>query len=406
MEHDFTTLPDRRGTGSSKWEAMLADNPDVADDVIPLSVADMEFLTPTPIKAALHRLIDATALGYTDPTDGFYDACISWQERRHGWKPEKEWVVTSPGVVPALYTAVRACTDPGDGIIIQPPVYYPFSTAIEKTGRMLVENPLVCDGTSWRMDFEGLETLAHDARTKAIIVCSPHNPVGRVWTEEELARLIAICSDAGIYLLCDEIHNDLIMPGHMHRTLLSLASTDQARHIIVFTSCSKTFSLAGTQGSVAYIPGDGLRSAYKAAYEAQGLFQLNAFAYPALIAAYNECEGWLDELIGIVMRNYTLLEDRLDGRLGGLSVHPLEGTYLAWVDFSAWGMDCRLRERLLRTHAQLYLDSGALFGTGGASFERFNIACPTWALEAALARLEGAYGTDAFEEARKGRNGS
>lgn len=406
MDYDFTTLPERRGTGSSKWEAMLADNPGVAADIVPLSVADMEFLTPGPIRAALHGLIDSTSLGYTDPTDAFYDACISWQGRRHGWNPEREWIVTSPGVVPALHTAINACTAPGDGVIIQPPVYYPFATAVERTGRTLMRNPLVLDGTSWRMDFEGLERLAHDGRAKAIIVCSPHNPVGRVWTEGELARLIAICSDAGIRILCDEIHNDLIMPGHTHRTLLSLASADQAEHIIVFTSCSKTFSLAGVQGSVIYIPGDALRAAYRAAYGAQGLFQLNAFAYPALTAAYNECEGWLDALIGIIMQNHALLEDRLDGKLGGLSVHPLEGTYLAWVDFSAWGMDCRIRERFLRTHAQLYLDGGILFGEEGAPFERFNIACPARVLDAALARLEDAYGTAAFEEARQERSRS
>lgn len=406
MDYDFTTLPERCGTGSSKWEAMLADNPDVASDVIPLSVADMEFLTPDPIKAALHRLIDSTSLGYTDPTDAFYDACISWQERRHGWKPQREWIVTSPGVVPALYTAVNACSEKGDGIIIQPPVYYPFSAAVERAGRSLVRNPLVFDGASWRMDFAGLEELVRDGRVKAIIVCSPHNPVGRVWTEEELARLVAICSDAGIYILCDEIHNDLVMPGHTHRTLLSLASAAQAERIIVLTSCSKTFSLAGTQGSVVYIPGNDLRTAYETAYEAQGFFQLNAFAYSALIAAYNGCEGWLDGLIGTVMQNYALLKDRLDGKLGGLLVHPLEGTYLAWVDFSFWGMDSRIREQFLHGQAQLYLDSGALFGEEGVSFERFNIACPTWALDAALTRLEDAYGTDAFEEARQGRSGS
>ncbi len=402
MTFDFETLPARRGTGSSKWDAMLSDDPTVGEDIVPLSVADMEFVTPQPIKDALHRLIDSTSLGYTDPTDAFFDAVISWQQRRHGWTPKREWIVTSPGVVPALYTAVRGLTEPGDGVIIQPPVYYPFTMAVERTGRTVLRNPLIKTDDGYRIDFEGLERLANSGSAKAIILCSPHNPVGRVWTEEELGRLLAICSDVGLYILCDEIHNDLIMPGYTHRTLLSLATEEQAERILVCTSCSKTFSLAGTQGSTIFIPGEEMRSRYEAAHQSQGLFQLNAFAYAALTAAYNECEDWLDELIDVLARNYSLLVERLHGRLGGLRVLKLEGTYLPWVDFGAWGMDAELRERFLHHEARLYLDSGKMFGDEGADYERFNIACPTWVLEAALDRLEAAYGSPAFEAARNG----
>ncbi len=393
MAYDFETLPARRGTGSLKWDAMLSDNPEVGEDVVPLSVADMEFVTPEPVKRALIDLVESTPLGYTSPTQAFFDACISWQRRRHGWAPEQEWIVTSPGVVPSLYTAVNAFSEPGDGIIIQPPVYYPFSMAVEQTGRTLVKNPLIRTAEGYRIDFAGLDRLAHERTAKAIILCSPHNPVGRVWTADELRRMLDICTDAGLYIICDEIHNDLVMPGYEHRTLLSLASAEQARRILVCTSCSKTFSLAGTQGSVIYIPHEQTRERYQAAYAAQGLFQLNAFAYPALIAAYNECAGWLDALIGVIVRNVALLEARLNGRLGGLSVEKLEGTYLPWVDFSAWRMDAEEREMFLHREAQLYLDSGRLFGDEGAQFERFNVACPTWVLEAALDRLEAAWRT-------------
>lgn len=399
MPYDFETLPERRGTGASKWEAMLSDNPDLADDVVPLSVADMEFATPEPIKNALHRLIDETTLGYTEPTDAFYDSCIAWQERRHGWKPERDWIVTSPGVVPALFTAVRAFTDEGDGVIIQPPVYYPFSMAIERTGRTILRNPLIEVDGSYRIDFDSLDRIAHSPEAKAIIICSPHNPVGRVWSEEELLRMVEICSDAGLVILCDEIHNDLILPGHVHHTLLKLATPEQARRIAVFTSYSKTFSLAGTLGSVIYIPDESLRKRFEDQHASEGFFGLNAFAFRSLIAAYDECEGWLDALIPVIDRNYRLLVDTLDGKLGGLRVIPLEGTYLPWVDFSAWGMDADDREMFLHKEAQLYLDGGAMFGEEGASFERFNIACPTWVLEDALERLSAAY--ERLHDARK-----
>lgn len=391
MAFDFTTLPDRRNSGSSKWNAMLAIEPDALRDVVPLSVADMEFVTPKPIIDALQNLVSATSLGYTEPTDAFFEACISWQRRRHAWEPRKEWACLSPGVVPALHTAVNAFTDPGDAVIIQPPVFYPFSMAIEHTGRTIARNPLVLDDNGYSIDFEGLEQLAFDPRTKAIIFCSPHNPVGRVWTEDELKRVMGICCDAGLTILCDEIHNDIIMPGRTHTTMLSLVTPEQAEHIVVFTSWSKTFNLAGTQGSVIYIPNDELRERYQKAYTSQGMFSLNAFAYQAAIAAYNECEGWLDELLGVIEANYKLMVERLDGHLGGLKVMPLEGTYLPWVDFSSWNMTADERERFLQDEAHLYLDGGKMFGDEGAAFERFNIACPTWVLENALERLAAAY---------------
>ena len=196
------------------------------------------------------------------------------------------------------------------------------------------------------------------------------------------------------------------MPGHTHTTLLKLATPEQASRIVVCTACSKTFSLAGVQCSAIFIPSDDLRKRFLGAYSAQGHFQLNAFAYPALITAYNECEDWLDELIDVIWGNYLRLRERLDGRLGGLRVHPLEGTYLPWVDFSAWGMPADVREACLHEHAQLSLDSGAVFGEGGEAFERFNIACPAWVLDAALDRLEAAYGSEAFELARQGSDAS
>ena len=184
MEHDFTTHVDRKGQGSSKWESMLREFPTAGEDVVPLSVADMELENPPEVKRALHELVDSAVLGYTEPTTRFFDACVGWQERRHAWSPRKEWIVTSSGVVPAFFNAVRSLTHEGEGVIIQPPVYYPFKMAVEASGRTLVENPLMLEGGRYEMDFDDLANKAADPSNTMLILCSPHNPVGRVWSAE------------------------------------------------------------------------------------------------------------------------------------------------------------------------------------------------------------------------------
>lgn len=387
MSYDFKTLPNRRGLGSSKWDAMLAERSDLPEDVVPLSVADMELANAPEIKAALHELIDAGPLGYASPTKRFFDACVAWQQRRHSWSPSAEWIVTSPGVVPALYNAVRTLTQPDDGVIIQPPVYYPFRMAVERSGRRVVENPLVERNGRYEMDLEDLARKASDPSVSMLILCSPHNPVGRVWTPEELRAVLDICLANNVLVVSDEIHDDLIMPGHEHMTLMRLAADSERERIVVCTAPSKTFNLAGCQASVIYLANSELREKFSAGFYGIGMHHLNAFAYAATIAAYESGERWLSGLLALVWENYQRLVAwaRRQGR--GIAVYPLEGTYLAWVDFRSLGLDACELERFMKDEALLWLDEGKLFGVEGEGFERINLACPTSVLDASLERL-------------------
>lgn len=388
MKYDFTHRADRSAAGAYKWVDMLEKDPTVPSDVIPLSVADMELYNPPEVIEELHALLDEGPLGYTGPTDEFFDACVQWQERRHGWSPKREWVCLSPGVVPAFHNAVRILSGPGDGIIVQPPVYYPFFKAIERNCRTIVENPLILDGDRYAIDFEGLERLAADPRNKALLLCSPHNPVSRVWTEEELRRLADICLANDVFIVSDEIHDDLIMPGHHHTTIANVLREDELQHVMVCTAPSKTFNLAGVQCSVIYIPDEDVRSSFVGEFDGLATGNsLNIFAYRACIAAYTRCEGWLDQLIGLIWRNYQVLRGAIEENLPGVRVFPLEGTYLMWADFSAWGLANEELEAFMQHEARLFLDEGHIFGLGGDGFERFNLACPTEDIERAGERL-------------------
>ncbi len=391
MRYDFTSRLERRGVGSFKWDLMLKDNPDLPQDIVPLSVADMEFKVAPPILEALRDYVSDGVMGYTGPTDEFYDACLGWQRRRHGWDPKREWVVLSPGVVPAFFNAVNAFTDPGDGVIVQSPVYYPFFRSVQRNERVVADNPLVLSDGRYQMDFDGLERLASDPRNKLMLLCSPHNPVGRVWTPEELKQVLDICVRHDVMLVSDEIHNDLIMPGHEHTTLLRVADESEHDHIVVCTAPSKTFSLAGCQCSLIYVPDEDRRKEFVDQFDRGAIGgMLNTFAYPAATAAYNLCEDWLDELIQVVWANAQQVTKRLEAELPGVRALPLEGTYLLWADFRAWGLTPDELEGLMTKEALLYLDEGKLFGTTGEGFERFNLACPTHVLDAAIDRLVAA----------------
>lgn len=390
MQYDFTTNLDRRGVGSEKWELMLSENPQVPAGVVPLSVADMEIDNPPEVRRALHELIDAGPLGYTRPTDRFTSACVDWQVRHHGWRPDASWIVTTPGVVPAIFCAVRELTEPGDAVIIQTPVYYPFKMAIESAERELIENPLKVVGGRYEMDFDDLAEKASRPEAKMLILCSPHNPVGRVWDIAELRRLIDICMANDVLIVSDEIHNDLIMPGNSHTTLASIMSPSELARTVVCTAPSKTFNLAGCQASIIYVPDESLRAKFSAGFRKLCLSGLNAFAYAATTAAYEQCEGWLTQLIDLVWTNFSLLVDWVAQTHPELDVYELQGTYLAWVDFRNWGLEPSELKRFMREEALLWLDEGDMFGEQGAGFERFNLACPTNVLQDALKRIDEA----------------
>lgn len=390
--YDFTTRPARRGTGSSKWEGMLRANPEVPEGVVPLSTADMEFVTAPAVRQCLHRLADEAVLGYTGPTDAYFDAVLGWQRTRHGWDPKREWVATCPGVVPALYRAVKLFSEPGEGVIIQPPVYFPFKTAAASEGRTLVENPLVraADGT-YSIDFDDLERKAADPANKLLLLCSPHNPVGRVWSAAELRRVADICLANGVFIVCDEIHNDLILPGHEFTSLGTVLSEDELKQAAVCTAPSKTFNLAGVQCSNIFIADEARRQAFvRHAFKQGGPFGLNAFAYPLCTCAYNECAGWLDALLGVLDDNRRLVEDYLARNIPQIKAAPLEGTYLMWLDCSALGLSDEALDELMVKQALLFGDKGTMFGTGGEGYTRINIACPAGVLTETLDRLAAA----------------
>jgi putative C-S lyase len=389
MDHDFTTKVDRRGTGSAKWEDMFSKKPNVSSGVVPLSVADMELLNPPEIIEGLREHLLHTVLGYTMPTGDYNKAVVDWMRRRHNWAIQTEWITQSPGVVPAFFVAVRAFTEPGEGVIIQPPVYYPFSMAVNLNGRTLVNNPLVLENGTYRMDYDDLEKKAADPKNKILILCSPHNPVGRVWKREELERLAEICNRNKVLVISDEIHFDLLLPGAEH-TVYSTISEEAAQNCIVCTAPSKTFNLAGMAASNNITSNKELREKLAAEFMKSAIFMIGNLGLKACELAYTRAEGWLDELLQLLKINHELIKDYCARHIPKITVFPLEGTYLQWLDFRAFGMDYQELERFMINEAEWFLDEGAMFGEEGRGFERINIACPTVVLEEALDRLKKA----------------
>lgn len=386
MKYDFETCIDKRNSGSVKWRDMLEKQPDVPEGVVPLSVADMEFKTAPEITAGLKEYIETQALGYTEATDTYYDAVAGWMKDRHGWDVKREWIVTTPGIVLALGLAVRAFTQPGEGVIIMTPVYYPFYMVVEKQGRKLAENELKNRAGRYEIDFDGLEKKAEDPNNRMLLLCSPHNPVGRVWTREELARVSEICARNGVLVVADEIHHDLIMLGYSH-TVFTQAGDPE--NVIVCTAPSKTFNLAGMQVSNIIIPNEGLRRRFRNYKAESGLRELGALSYRACELAYTRCAGWLNGLLAVLDENRRLTERFAAQELGRAHVTQLEGTYLQWIDLRAYGLTGKELERKM-LGAHLFLDEGYIFGKTGAGFERINIACPSRVLEEALSRMKDA----------------
>ncbi|NLB52817.1 MAG: pyridoxal phosphate-dependent aminotransferase [Syntrophomonadaceae bacterium] len=384
--YDFTTVVDRSCHGSAKWEQMKRWNPDVSPGVVPFSVADMELKNPPEITEGLKKYIDEAILGYCMPTEDYLNAVCGWMERRHDWEIKKEWIIGSPGVVNAFFTAVKAFTEEGDGIMIQTPVYYPFYRAIKSNRRTLVKNPLKFTGSTYVIDFEDLEEKARDPKNKMLLFCSPHNPVGRVWTPEELKRVGEICLENDVLIISDEIHFDLIMPGNQHTVFADL-SEELADHMMVCTAPSKTFNLAGLQTSNIIIPNDKLRGRYLEEMRTSGAYSLNILGYKACEIAYTQCEEWLEQLIKLVHHNHLELKNFMAENLPVIKVFDLEGTYLQWMDFRCLGLDKEELEKFLHHEAQIFFDEGYVFGEEGAGFERMNLACPTWVMMEAVERL-------------------
>ena len=389
MRYDFETLVKRKYVGSSKWDAMLHIKPDLLDEIIPFSVADMEFMNAPEVSEGLAEFIKSTVLGYSRPTVAYFDAVIGWMKRRHDFDVKREWIIGYPGVVPALFQLTKHLTSPGDGIIIMPPVYYPFMLAVKNADCKLVENELLFQDGRYEIDFDDLEKKAERPENKLLILCSPHNPVGRVWTRIELERVGEICIANNVMVISDEIHADLVMPGHKH-TMFASISEEFAKNSIICTAPSKTFNIAGLQSSNIIIPNDKLRKSCADNKLKQGMMSCNIIAYKACEIAYNKCGPWLSELLTVLEENRKLIKEYIETNIPVIKVIDLEGTYLQWLDCRGLGLGHQELEKIMIDKAQLFFDEGYIFGSGGEGFERMNIACPSYILKATLERLKGA----------------
>ena len=386
MKYDFETLVNRTGTGSEKWDMMRAEMPDIPSDIVPFSVADMEFKPAPEIVEGLKEYLDTASFGYTGATGSYYQAIIQFMERRHGFSPKKEWILESAGIVPALKQMVAAFTKPEDAVLIMQPVYYPFTAAVEENKRKLVVSELLVEENTYRIDFEDLERKAARKEVTLLILCSPHNPEGRVWTKEELIRICDICLRNQVFIISDEIHFDIIMPGYTHISLGALE--DKYRNnCAICTAPTKSFNIAGLQVSNLIIPNKEYRDKISAA---RGYYALNMISCKACEIAYNQCEAWLEEMVAVIDKNRRLVEEFIKERLPFIKVFELQGTYLLWLDCSALGMGAEELEKFMKEKALLFLDEGYIFGTSGRGYERLNLACPGWVLTQGLERLEQA----------------
>lgn len=387
MPVDFDTVPNRRGTNCFKYD--FAREMGMPEDVLSLWVADMDFPTAPAVLERLHALAEHGIFGYTGVKDAYFSAVHNWYAQRFGWETQRSWLVTTPGVVFAIAIAIRAFTQKGDAILIQQPVYYPFANKVTENDRQLVVNPLILKNGRYEMDFADIERKIADNHVKMLLLCSPHNPVGRVWTKKELLRVGEICQKHGVLVVSDEIHADFTYAGHTHRVFASVKS-EFADFTITCTAPSKTFNLAGLQNSNIFIPNRQLRHAYKKELSACGCGGTNCMGMAACQAAYEAGADWLEQLKQYLAGNLAYVRQFLREKLPDIALIEPEGTYLVWLDLRKLGLTEQQQRQLIVQDAKLWLDTGTLFGQGGEGFERINIACPRATIEQAMQRLERA----------------
>lgn len=381
---DFDRVYERTGTWSVKWD--LRESHFGRADVVPLWVADMDFRVPEPVVEALTARAASGLYGYVARPPAFAEAVTRWQARRHGWDIPVEWVSYSPGVVSGLSFLVMTFSQPGDGVLIQPPVYHPFRHLIEQLGRTVVENPLRLNGTHYEMDLADFSQKARQARL--MILCNPHNPVGRVWSREELGQLRQAARTAGLLVLADEVHGDLVYPPH-EQIPFQIAGAGDDR-VITLVAPSKTFSLAGLKTSAVIIPDERKRTAYEETISHLGVGIMGTFGTEAAIAAYRHGAYWLDALLPYLAANIQRVQDFLSQEASLIRPVPTEGTYLMWLDCRALQLDDEALQRFF-VEAGLGVESGSVFGAGGSGFIRMNVACPRPLLEQALEGLGAHY---------------
>ena len=391
--YNFDKITNRKGTNCLKYDFAVERGKPA--DVLPLWVADMDFPVSEEITKSLHAAVEHGIYGYTQPKDAYYNAVMNWMERNHNWKTEREWIVKTPGVVFALGAAVKAFTDPGDAILIQNPVYYPFTNIIRDNDRRVVDNTLIYEKTAgqsgdngYRIDFEDFERKLEQEHIKLFILCNPHNPVGRVWTAEELQQLGEICLRHHVIVVSDEIHADFVFEGK-HQVFADL-KPEYKDFTVICTSPGKTFNIAGLQASNILIPNEALREAFAKQITAAGYSQISAPGIEAVIAAYAQGEEWYQEMKKYVGANITFLHEWMEEHIPQIKVTKTEGTYLVWMDFRGLGIAEKNLKDFVENQAGLWLDGGKMFGESGIGFQRINVACPRKTLEKALTQLESA----------------
>ena len=385
-QYDFDEVIERRGFGSIKWDFTEKYFPE--KDILPMWVADMDFRSPGPVIEAMRKAVDHGLFGYAGVPESYCNAVKAWMKKRHNWEIEKEWMVYSPGVVPALHMLITALTDPGDEVIVQPPVYFPFFDAIKCHNREILENPLQLEGSQYIMDLAELKQKI-TPRTKMMILCSPHNPIARVWKREELERIGEFCLEHNIVVVSDEIHSDLVYTGFKHIPFASISELF-AQNCVTCTAASKTFNLPGLQTSNIIIPNPDLRKKFKEMEGGYGFASPNIFGIVATEAAYRYGEEWLTQLLKYLEGNIKFLSDFISQRIPGLKVIQPQGTYLLWLDFRDCGIDQAKLGNFVREDARVALEPGFIFGCKENGFERMNIACPRSTLEEGLHRIERA----------------
>ena len=390
MKYNFDEIIDRSGTSATKMESLPKGCP---DDALPLWVADMDFACAEPILKALHERIDKKIFGYTMyDTDECLGAVLNWYKKRYGWEEQKENLFFCGGIGSAYAVLLNLLTKEGEGVVIQRPIYYPFTMKANSNGRQIVDSPLIYADGNYTIDFDDLDKKMAEPNNKVLVFCSPHNPAGRVWTEEEIRKVVDICKKYDKWIICDEIHCDLLRCGMTFHPILKVAP-DYADRIAVCTAPSKTFNLAGMKTSNIVIHNKELQAAWKELIG--GKLSMNGagtLGLTAMIAAYNEGEEWLEQLKEYLDGNFAYIDAFLKEHLPKAHMVPSEGTYLAWIDFNGYvNGDAEKLEEIMQKKAKVALDEGYIFGDAGRGFERINIATPRSVVEDCMNRILKAF---------------
>lgn len=391
----FDKIVNRKNTNTEKWDGM--ESKYGREDLLPLWIADMDFEVSKEISEKVENRASHKVYGYAYCTDEYYDAVINWMDRKHNWAVKKEWITYTPGIISAISFAIDGLTSPGDNIILQTPAYDPFYSIIRDNGCHVKENPLIFENGRYEIDFDDLEKKIDD-KTKIILICSPHNPIGRVWTREELERIIDIALKNDLIIISDEIHSEIIFEGYKHTSLATL-SKEIENKCVICTSPTKAFNIAGLQVANLIIPNEDIRNKVRQVIDKNHFIRPSIFGVEGLIAAYNDSEYWLEEVTEYIEANRKIFVKYLEENIPEIKIVEAGGTYVLWADFSGLGMDVEELNNFLQEDCRLAFIDGSIFGDQGKLFQRINIACPRERIDEALKRLEE--GLEIYRERNK-----